>query len=42
MNETLNTEAAREGETGHGVRYVLFVSFTAATIALGAVLLYFA
>ena len=42
MNKTLSPEDARQGETGQGVRYVLFVSFTAATIALGAVLLYFA
>lgn len=42
MTKTLNTDDVRQGETGHGVRYVLFVSFSAATLALGAVLLYFA
>jgi hypothetical protein len=32
--EALSTDEVRQGETGHGVRYVLAVSLTAALVAL--------
>jgi len=36
-----NTTQARQGVTGHNVRYVLLVSLAAAVVILGAVLLVF-
>ncbi len=38
--EALSTDEVRQGETGHGVRYVLMVSLTAALIALAVAWVY--
>ena len=38
--EELSTNEVRGGETGHGVRYVLAISLSAALIALGLAWVY--
>lgn len=38
--EDLSTNEVRQGETGHGVRYVLAISLSAALIALGLAWVY--
>jgi len=38
--EDLTTNEVRQGETGHGVRYVLMVSLTAALIGLAVAWVY--
>ena len=38
--EALTTDQVRQGETGHGLRYVLAVSLAAALIALAAAWMY--
>lgn len=35
---SMNTDKARQGETGHGVRYVLIVSLALALLALALIL----
>jgi hypothetical protein len=40
--EALTTDEVRGGETGHGVRYMLVVSLTAALIALAVAWVYVA
>ena len=42
MNEIKKKDEARQGATGHNVRYVLIVSLALAVIALGIIFAVFA